>query len=865
MITKYDPNYIIQVCKLLGHREAGGVTEVRIFPHDRYLVINNKRSYVGKVVSGYYDDYEKLALDVEPFDGRGNIYITISPCKPELLARSANRLQFSAQQTTGDDDILCDLWFPIDTDPIRPAGISSTDDEVRKSIERIDEVARFLSRWGVQTIKGMSGNGGHGLIKLIGYPNTQETHKAKERLMHYLSETFSDETVSLDNTVFNMSRIWKLYGTLACKGDNVKDRPHRRSYLDIPDPLPDPVDLYAHLDEIVPPDQRKDFNDRGGETSRDGEYPLLDVPAYLSAWGGEWRIKEKGALRWYQFRICPLHTDFDGDEWECGICQDADGKMGAKCMHDPEATWQDFKEVLGDPKPYYSKTGAQGKRAKRKDSDFKSQIASIRRQKRKKAFEIKQVVSTLIINDMLNSGRFYKTREQLCYYFDEEQKELHRIGDDRTLGAKIEDLYGINPSEQEYSFLIEAMITEALRRGELTTIHQFAFYDIDANILYVYNNLNGIYRLDGKEIKLVSNGADGVLFLSDELCEPFEYVDIGDQRFVKPLIIDPINFGDGGGVNLNKREQRVLFTLDILTKFFESLLPTKPIVTFIGPKGSGKTMAQRLLLKVLLGSKFDVTSITKEDDFDAAVTANYIVAFDNVDGRIDWLNDKLAHTATGKMIQKRELYTTNRNVRFFPKCFLMLNARTPQFKREDVTDRLLLFRTETLDQKRSEAEIITEVMKMRNEIWSELLNNLNKIVEAFAKANRDFTTVYRIADWAKTAFKIAEILEQGEEFLALLDKMDKAQSEFLLEDDPIFICLDAWLATKKNVGREVTSSTLFNDFQNIAKEEGISFPYRNATSFGIRLRNIIDDLREFFEVRAEKRRNKWTYVFQPKV
>jgi ABC-type multidrug transport system ATPase subunit len=38
------------------------------------------------------------------------------------------------------------------------------------------------------------------------------------------------------------------------------------------------------------------------------------------------------------------------------------------------------------------------------------------------------------------------------------------------------------------------------------------------------------------------------------------------------------------------------------------LLPTKPIVAFIGPKGSGKTMAQRILLKVLFGPKFDVTS-----------------------------------------------------------------------------------------------------------------------------------------------------------------------------------------------------------------------------------------------------------------
>ena len=525
------------------------------------------------------------------------------------------------------------------------------------------------------------------------------------------------------------------------------------------------------------------------------------------------------------------------------------------------ASHQFFENVTSS---HSGETGAKGKRARSKDVSLKEQIARIRRRKKVKPFDIKQLVSELIIKDMNAHGQFYQTNEDVCYYFDEEQKRLAHIGDDRRFGTFIEDVYGINASEQEYKFLIASMITETLRRGELTTVHQFAFYDKDTKQLYAYDNDDGIYKMDGKEIKRVDNGADGVLFLGDELCEKFEYMDIGDEQFLDPLIIDPINFSSGEGVNLNKKEQAWLFMIDIYTKFFEPLLPTKPIVAFIGPKGSGKTMAQRILLKVLFGSGFNVTSITKEDDFDAAVTANYIVAFDNVDGEIDWLNDKLAHTATGKMMQKRELYTTNRNIRFFPKCFLMLNARSPRFKREDVTDRLLLFRTEEIDRKRSEGEMIDEVMDKRNEIWSELLNVLNIIVKELATDSSDFTTAFRMADWAKIAWQIAKVPGYEKTFLDLLDKMDRAQSEFLLEDDPIFLCLDAWLTTKENVGREVMSSTLFNEFQIIAQAERFSFDYKNATSLGIHLRNIIEDLREFFDVGAEKYRNRWTYTFQHK-
>ena len=375
----FDRGYILRVLEFLGHREAGGVTEVRIFPKKRYLAINGRRRYVGKVVSGYYNDYKKLARDIQLFDGKANIYVTINPCKPELLARSPNRLRFSAKVTTSDDNILCDLWFPFDTDPVRSAGISSTDEELKAALAKRDEVAEFLSRW-VPMVKGMSGNGGHGLIRLPGYPNNQETRQAKRRLTQFLSDRFSDwevdgdgkfildqrgrkvsrqDGVSVDNTVYNMSRIWKLYGTLACKGDNTPGRPHRRSHLDIRDVKP--VDLYSYLDEIIPKEEKHKSQQFAAQRRTTGyryesqakaDFPLLDVASYLDAWGGEWRVKEKNNVTWYQFRICPLHTSYDDHEWECGICQFESGKMGAKCMHD-SYDWQDFKVALGDTRNFY--------------------------------------------------------------------------------------------------------------------------------------------------------------------------------------------------------------------------------------------------------------------------------------------------------------------------------------------------------------------------------------------------------------------------------------------------------------------------------------------------------------------------------
>ena len=343
----FDKKYIVRILHFLGHLQAGGVTEVRIFPKDLYMKVSGKPRYVGKVVSGYYNDYEKLARDIEPFDGKANIYVTINPCVPDLLGRAANRLQLSAKVTTSDKDILCDLWFMFDVDPVRPAGISSTESELSATLAKRDEVAEFLSPW-TPVVNGMSGNGGHGLIRLPGYPNSDETRRAKERITRFLSERFSDEKVSVDNTVFNMSRIWKLYGTVSCKGDSIPSRPHRRSYLEI---VPvESVDLYEHLDEIIPPEYSRYEQDY---TADSGDYPMLNVQAYLNAWGGAWRMRVKDRVKWFQFRICPLHTDYDGHEFECGICQFDSGMLGAKCMHDPAYGWQEFKAVLGDPREFY--------------------------------------------------------------------------------------------------------------------------------------------------------------------------------------------------------------------------------------------------------------------------------------------------------------------------------------------------------------------------------------------------------------------------------------------------------------------------------------------------------------------------------
>jgi hypothetical protein len=47
------------------------------------------------------------------------------------------------------------------------------------------------------------------------------------RVLISLSKRFTNNTVVVDQSTFNASRVWKLYGTVCCKGDNSPEFPHR--------------------------------------------------------------------------------------------------------------------------------------------------------------------------------------------------------------------------------------------------------------------------------------------------------------------------------------------------------------------------------------------------------------------------------------------------------------------------------------------------------------------------------------------------------------------------------------------------------------------------------------------------------------
>ncbi|MDO9035028.1 MAG: hypothetical protein Q7U51_07485, partial [Methanoregula sp.] len=187
--------------------------------------------------SGYFKDYEVLVRQVEALGTDltiQGIYITLNEVNPALFSRRANRIKMrlgKKESSTGDADILRRRWLPIDIDPLRPSGVSSTDEEHTLALNKAGEIARWIAALGFpDPIRADSGNGAH-LLYRIDLPNDDAAKTLVKACLMTLDTLFSDERVNVDTANFNAARIWKLYGTVSRKGDSTPERPHRRSCI----------------------------------------------------------------------------------------------------------------------------------------------------------------------------------------------------------------------------------------------------------------------------------------------------------------------------------------------------------------------------------------------------------------------------------------------------------------------------------------------------------------------------------------------------------------------------------------------------------------------------------------------------------
>jgi hypothetical protein len=150
-----------------------------------------------------------------------NTYYVMNPIREDFENGSAK-----------DEDIAYRDLLLIDIDKVGHKGESSTDEELEAALLLSKQIADYLESEGWdKPIRMMSGNGYH-LYYLLGkLPNDERTKTLVEGALQELASKFNNDVVAVDTVVFNASRITKVPGTIAHKGPNTTERPHRMAVV----------------------------------------------------------------------------------------------------------------------------------------------------------------------------------------------------------------------------------------------------------------------------------------------------------------------------------------------------------------------------------------------------------------------------------------------------------------------------------------------------------------------------------------------------------------------------------------------------------------------------------------------------------
>ncbi|ABF42752.1 primase P4-like protein [Candidatus Koribacter versatilis Ellin345] len=179
------------------------------------------------VAVGYFNSWEAALNAVKSEPSYKGAYFTLNPVKLPTGVPLNPKTLIAAHKTAGDSDIEKRIWLLIDVDPPRAANTNSTVSEKDAAREQAEQVRNYLSsRCWPQPELCDSGNGWH-LLYHIELPNDYASTELVRGTLARLHDLFS----MVDAGNFNASRLCKLYGTWARKGQHIEERPWRLSAI----------------------------------------------------------------------------------------------------------------------------------------------------------------------------------------------------------------------------------------------------------------------------------------------------------------------------------------------------------------------------------------------------------------------------------------------------------------------------------------------------------------------------------------------------------------------------------------------------------------------------------------------------------
>ena len=438
-------------------------------------------------------------------------------------------------------------------------------------------------------------------------------------------------------------------------------------------------------------------------------------------------------------------------------------------------------------------------------------------------------------------GTFIRDRGNEVYYFSNGRHRIFAI-QTQVFNDLVSTETGVNQASTGFRYILALVAVRARGTAQAALIARYTHYDKAKATLCMANNAEHYLRITPDEITIVPNGTDSLYLSTAWRFDPFEYEPALAEKgesVAREILVDTISFDDGESSVLNNEEQRILYWYCVLALHFLTASRTKPPLTFLGEPGSGKTTALRILGTALFGERFEVLSPSSDErDIVAAITKQVLAVLDNLDRPSKFLDDLIARLSTGISFTRRKLYSDNDEFEVIPRAQLGITSMQPHFDREDVADRLIIFRLHRHENTsfRDEGAIVSEILEQRTVILSGIIHALQHALKNIEKNKDRFTlTTFRMAD---AALLLIRMSDDPTAMMALIAKMQQEQTRFLSEGNPLTELLCQWLRDNPRCEDTFYSTAdLFSELNSYAQEKKMIMVQKTVKSLGMALTN----------------------------
>ena len=337
-------------------------------------------------------------------------------------------------------------------------------------------------------------------------------------------------------------------------------------------------------------------------------------------------------------------------------------------------------------------------------------------------FDKRREIAGIIENALRERGSFLRTGDGRVFFFSKDERKVLDV-EQTEFRRTLTQISGLSVTENFFKFSLDVLQAKTSKTAPLAEVHTFSFFNEADGLLAVSDGAGGMWtRPLGGDWCAAHNGDDGIFFLTEPETVPIVPGFQSDGAALQ-WYLDLFLFGQN---TLSTDDGRVLLSVFLFHQFFPPLQHTRVIPAFLGPQGSGKSTGERLIGRLLLGPKFEVSGLQrdKEDAFVAALSNRVILGVDNADSRIPWLPDALALYSTGQRFRLRRLYTTNEEASYSPRAILLLSSRDPQFNPPDVSERLLPFHFARPENYRAEHILFRDLDARRPEVIGAILRRV---------------------------------------------------------------------------------------------------------------------------------------------